>query len=67
MPKSIRVSLKEIVEQINRAEKELSGAQTKAKNDLVKRRLAVKIRNLNKVKTSVKEICKGYLIIVPTK
>lgn len=69
MPKTISISLTGIVKQIEEAEKKLANAETKALTGQEKKKLAVKIKNLKKIKKLVKENCPkgkiGYTIVVP--
>jgi len=66
MAKKVEVSLKGIGEQIERAEGKLSAAARGITSRVEKKRLAVKIRTLKKVKAEVKLLCKGYNVTVPT-
>lgn len=73
MPKKVRVSLKGIVREIDKATKGLSGAKVKAATAMEKKRLAVKIQNLKKIKKNVEIVClpvpgvPGLNIVVNTK
>ena len=57
MPKKVTVSLKGIVKEIDEATKKLSGAKNKAISGLDKKKLAVKINNLKKIRAAVKANC----------
>jgi len=57
MPKKVTISLSNIVKQIDKATQELSTTKTKAITSAEKQSLALKIKNLKKIKGSVKEIC----------
>ncbi|HET7108575.1 MAG TPA: hypothetical protein VFI38_17305 [Candidatus Acidoferrum sp.] len=68
MAKKIKVSLKEIGKQIDRVEAKLSAGARAVASPAEKKRLAVKIKSLKKVKKELMLICKGsYNLIVPTK
>ena len=70
MPNKITVSLSGIVAQIDQATGKLSTAKNKALTGAEKQKLAVKIKNLMKIKNMVRENCpkgkKGLNIVVPT-
>lgn len=70
MPKTEKVSLGKIGEQIDKAVKELSNARKKTREAELKEHLNAKIKDLKKIKKEVQEICpKGknsYVIIIPT-
>jgi hypothetical protein len=67
MAKKVQVSLKEIAKQIDRAEAKLSAGSRAVADREVKKQLAVKIKSLKKVKSELRQICKGsYNIKVPT-
>jgi hypothetical protein len=68
MAKKIKVSLKDIAKQIDRAEAKLSAGSRAVASPLERKRLAAKVKSLKKVKAQLKMICKGaYNITVPTK
>lgn len=56
-PKTIYVSLKEIVKDIDQATEKLSAAKTKAVSGKEKQRLAAKIKSLKKIKKEVQAVC----------
>jgi hypothetical protein len=67
MAKKVDISLREIGEQIDRAEGKLSAAARGITSRVEKNRLAAKIKALKKVKAQVKVICRNsYNITVPT-
>jgi hypothetical protein len=70
MPNKVTISLGEIVTQIDQATARLAAAQGKALTKVEKQKLAVKIKNLKKIKISVKKNCpkgkSGLTIVVPT-
>lgn len=70
MPKTVKVSLGKIGEQIDKAVKELSNARKKTRETELKEYLNAKIKDLKKIKKEVKEICpvgkNSYNIIIPT-
>ena len=66
MAKKVEISISEIGEQIERAERRLSAAARQVPSSVEKKRLAAKIKTLKKVKAQVKMLCKSYTIVVPT-
>jgi hypothetical protein len=66
MPKKPSISLQGIVTQIDQATKQLSTAKKKATKALDKRKLAAKIKNLQRMKKKVRSHCHGLNITVPT-
>ncbi|HEV3420915.1 MAG TPA: hypothetical protein VG075_11465 [Candidatus Acidoferrum sp.] len=67
MAKRIDISLKEIGEQIDRADDKLTAAARGIASRVEKKRLAAKIRKLKNIKAQIKVLCRGtYNIIVPT-
>ena len=67
MAKKVEISIGEIGRQIGQAERKLSAAARGIKNTVQKRKVAAKIKALKKVKSELKQICKGsYNITVPT-
>jgi mannitol-specific phosphotransferase system IIBC component len=74
MPKTVKISLKGIVQKIDKAMKEMKKAQKKAITASEKQKLTLKISNLRKIRRNVEANCphppggsaKGMTIIVPT-
>jgi len=62
----VEVKIGEIGEEIERAKGKLSAAARKVASPVERKRLAAKIKTLNKVKAEVKMLCRSYTIIVPT-
>jgi hypothetical protein len=58
MPKTVKISLKKIVQQIDVVTKELKAVKKRAINPKVKQDLDASIKSLEKVKHQVKEECK---------
>lgn len=65
MPKEVKISLRGIEGQINKATRELTKVKPKARTVLEKKRLALKIKRLNIIKKRLP--CRGLNIIVPVK
>lgn len=66
MAKKVEISIGAIGEEIDRAEGKLSAAARGVPSRVERKRLAVKIRTLKKIKARVKLLCRSYTIIVPT-
>jgi hypothetical protein len=69
MPKTVKVSLKKIVREIEDATKKLSAASKKAVDLQERKALSVKIKKLDAAKKQVTRGCgkTGYTLVVPVK
>jgi hypothetical protein len=68
MPKTLKIPLKKIVQQIDKSATELSAARQKVMDPFLKNKLAAKLKGLNEAKKQIVASCggkKGYTIIVP--
>jgi hypothetical protein len=62
----VEVKIGGIGDEIDRATGKLSAAAREVPSPVERKRLAAKIKTLNKVKAQVKMLCRSYTIIVPT-
>lgn len=69
MPKTVKVSLKRIVREIDDATKKLSAASKKVVDVQERKELSVKIKKLDEARKQVVRSCgkKGYTLVVPVK
>lgn len=69
MPKTVKVSLKRIVREIDEATKKLLAASKKVVDVQERKELSVKIKKLDEARRQVIRGCgkKGYTLVVPVK
>jgi hypothetical protein len=66
MPRTVKISLKDITKDIRKATAALKSAQRKAKNRRVKTDLAKNIKSLEAIEKQVRIVCHGsHMILVP--